>query len=96
MFEFLPKGTSLFGETKTWRKNEKKESEKDDLKSNATIRIGQNKEEEEEKREEMNVNEESTVFLRKDFHFLLRRSTSLASERVAKRIRPLAKRSRTF
>ena len=50
VFEFLPKGTSLFGETKTWRKNEKKESEKDDLKSNATIRIGQNKEEEEEKK----------------------------------------------
>ena len=69
VFEFLPKGTSLFGETKTWRKNEKKESEKDDLKSNATIRIGQNKEEEEEKREEMNVNEESTVFLRKRLPF---------------------------
>ena len=69
VFEFLPKGTSLFGETKTWRKNEKKESENDDLKSNATIRIGQNKEEEEEKREEMNVNEESTVFLRKRLPF---------------------------
>ena len=69
VFEFLPKGTSLFGETKTWRKNEKKESEKDDLKSNAMIRIGQNKEEEEEKREEMNVNEESTVFLRKRLPF---------------------------
>ena len=69
VFEFLPKGTSLFGETKTWRKNEKKESEKDDLKSNAMIRIGQNKEEEEEKREEMNVNEESTAFLRKRLPF---------------------------
>ena len=50
-------------------KNEKKESEKDDLKSNAMIRIGQNKEEEEEKREEMNVNEESTAFLRKRLPF---------------------------
>ena len=64
VFEFL-KGTSLFGETKTWRKNEKKE---DDCTNPATtVKEGQS--EEENEKEEVNEDEETTEFIRKRLPF---------------------------
>ena len=65
VFEFLPKGTSLFGETKTWRKNEKKED--DCTNPGATVKEGQS--EEENEKEEVNEDEETTEFIRKRLPF---------------------------
>ncbi|CAL6273099.1 unnamed protein product [Bathycoccus prasinos] len=65
VFEFLPKGTSLFGETKTWRKNEKKED--DCTNPGATVKEGQS--EDENEKEEVNEDEEATEFIRKRLPF---------------------------
>ena len=65
VFEFLPKGMSLFGETKTWRKNEKKED--DCTNPGATVKEGQS--EEENEKEEVNEDEETTEFIRKRLPF---------------------------
>ena len=58
VFEFLPKGTSLFGETKTWRKSEKKEED--------CTNAGATNENEDKKDEE---DEENTEFIRKRLPF---------------------------
>lgn len=58
VFEFLPKGTSLFGETKTWRKSEKKEED--------CTNAGATNEDEDKKDEE---DEENTEFIRKRLPF---------------------------
>jgi len=58
VFEFLPKGTSLFGETKTWRKSVKKEDD--------CTHAGATNEDEDKKDEE---NEENTEFIRKRLPF---------------------------
>ena len=65
VFEFLPKGMSLFGETKTWRKNEKKED--DCTNPGTTVKEGQS--EEENEKEEVNEDEETTEFIRKRLPF---------------------------
>ena len=68
VFEFLPKGTSLFGETKTWRKNEKKED--DCTNPGATVKeVKEGQSEEENEKEEVNEDEETTEFIRKRLPF---------------------------
>ena len=58
VFEFLPKGTSLIGETKTWHKSEKKEDD--------CTNAGTTNEDEDKKGEE---DEQNTEFIRKRLPF---------------------------
>ena len=93
MFEFLQKCTSLFGETKTWRKNEKKEEDVNRA-STATVKEGQG--EEENEKEEVNEDEETTEFIRKRLPFCVSSFEEFGERANRERIRPLEKRSEIF